>query len=225
MLQYSSVQKRLYCRYFSIDIYFLGGAVLFFVLAQTPLGGIEVEKAVNGTLVTSINYFGVLCLVLGFRGVYNWAVALHKFSAVLIGMFPTMFMVMLCIVSGVFMLFNIFTAAATMSFSALWSSEMQEFIVYWFVLYVWTCGVWLLLSKFVFKHYSKFERANDPSKHAMTCFLLLFLGFFGGHRYYVGRPVTGTLYMATLGFLGIGVLLDVYLLFVRKFTDHTGLPV
>ena len=65
----------------------------------------------------------------------------------------------------------------------------------------------------------------DESKYAMTCFLLFLLGFLGGHRFYVGRPVTGTLYMATFGFLGLGVLLDIYLLFVRKFKDHEGLPV
>lgn len=225
MLQYSSVQKRFYCRYFSIHIYFLAGAIGFFVLAQTPLGQIKVEKAINGNLFTTINYFGFLSLVLGFRGINDWIIALHKFSAVLVGLFPTAFVALLSIGSGILILFNLFFAVASMSFNSLWDENVKDFFFHWFLFYIWACAVWLLLLKFVFKHYSKFERAMDESKYAMTCFLLLFIGVFGGHRFYVGRPVTGALYLTTFGFLGFGVLFDIYLLFVRKFKDFEGTPV
>ncbi|GEM_PF-1777125 len=42
---------------------------------------------------------------------------------------------------------------------------------------------------------------------------LIFLGWLGVHRYYVGRWKSGFLYMITMGFFGLGLLLDFYLLY------------
>ena len=42
--------------------------------------------------------------------------------------------------------------------------------------------------------------------------LLLFLGGLGIHRFYLGRPVSGIFYLLTLGFLGFGCFIDLFLI-------------
>jgi TM2 domain-containing membrane protein YozV len=37
-------------------------------------------------------------------------------------------------------------------------------------------------------------------------------GFTGAHRFYYGKPVTGTIWFFTFGLLGIGWLIDVFLI-------------
>ena len=37
-------------------------------------------------------------------------------------------------------------------------------------------------------------------------------GFTGSHRFYYGRPITGTIWFFTLGLLGIGWLIDLFLI-------------
>lgn len=43
-------------------------------------------------------------------------------------------------------------------------------------------------------------------------YLLWLFGFLGAHRFYFGRPVTGTIYFFTLGLLGVGWLVDLFLI-------------
>jgi TM2 domain-containing membrane protein YozV len=43
-------------------------------------------------------------------------------------------------------------------------------------------------------------------------YLLWIFGFTGAHRYYYGRPISGTIYFFTLGLLGIGWLIDLFLI-------------
>ena len=43
-------------------------------------------------------------------------------------------------------------------------------------------------------------------------YLLWIFGFTGAHRFYYGKPVTGTLWFFTLGLLGIGWLIDLFLI-------------
>ena len=43
-------------------------------------------------------------------------------------------------------------------------------------------------------------------------YLLWLFGFLGAHRFYYGRPVTGTIWLCTLGVLGIGWLVDLFLI-------------
>lgn len=37
-------------------------------------------------------------------------------------------------------------------------------------------------------------------------------GFMGAHRFYFGKPITGTLWFFTLGLLGIGWIIDAFLI-------------
>lgn len=49
--------------------------------------------------------------------------------------------------------------------------------------------------------------------HLMSVGYILWLfGFIGSHRFYFGRPLSGTIYFFTLGLLGIGWLVDLFLI-------------
>ncbi len=53
----------------------------------------------------------------------------------------------------------------------------------------------------------------DWDRHSkLIGYLLWIFGFMGSHRFYYGKPVTGTIYFATLGLLGIGWLIDLLLI-------------
>jgi TM2 domain-containing membrane protein YozV len=43
-------------------------------------------------------------------------------------------------------------------------------------------------------------------------YVLWIFGFTGSHRFYFGRPISGTLWLFTLGLLGIGWLIDLFLI-------------
>ena len=49
--------------------------------------------------------------------------------------------------------------------------------------------------------------------HSKTVgYILWIFGFTGAHRFYYGKPVTGTIWFFTLGLLGIGWLIDLFLI-------------
>ncbi len=49
--------------------------------------------------------------------------------------------------------------------------------------------------------------------HSKTIgYLLWIFGFLGAHRFYFGRPLSGTLYFLTLGLLFIGWIVDLFLI-------------
>lgn len=49
--------------------------------------------------------------------------------------------------------------------------------------------------------------------HSKTIGYLLWLfGFMGAHRFYYGRPISGTIYFFTLGLLLIGWIVDLFLI-------------
>lgn len=53
--------------------------------------------------------------------------------------------------------------------------------------------------------------SNDT--HSLTIgYLLWIFGFTGAHRFYFGKALTGTLYFFTLGLLGVGWFIDLFLM-------------
>ncbi|WP_110665926.1 NINE protein [Salinicola halophilus] len=52
---------------------------------------------------------------------------------------------------------------------------------------------------------------NDTHSKIIGYILWVF-GFTGAHRFYYGKPVTGTIWFLTLGLFGIGWLIDVFLI-------------
>ena len=52
-----------------------------------------------------------------------------------------------------------------------------------------------------------------PDTHSKTIgYLLWIFGFMGAHRFYYGRPLTGTLWFFTLGLLFVGWIIDLFLI-------------
>ncbi len=58
---------------------------------------------------------------------------------------------------------------------------------------------------------SLMKQANDTHLKSIGYLLWLF-GFTGSHRFYYGKPISGTVYFFTLGLLGIGWLIDLFLI-------------
>lgn len=57
------------------------------------------------------------------------------------------------------------------------------------------------------------EAMTKPDTHLKSIgYLLWIFGFLGSHRFYYGKPVTGTLWFFTLGLLGVGWLIDLFLI-------------
>ena len=55
---------------------------------------------------------------------------------------------------------------------------------------------------------------NNPySTHSTAIgYILWIFGFTGSHRFYYGKPISGTIYFFTLGLMGIGWLIDLFLI-------------
>ena len=55
--------------------------------------------------------------------------------------------------------------------------------------------------------------SNNTDTHRKTIGYILWLfGFTGSHRFYYGKPLMGTIYFFTFGLLGIGWLIDLFLI-------------
>lgn len=52
---------------------------------------------------------------------------------------------------------------------------------------------------------------NDTHRKSIGYILWIF-GFLGAHRFYYGKPLSGTIYFFTLGLLGIGWIVDFFLI-------------
>lgn len=54
---------------------------------------------------------------------------------------------------------------------------------------------------------------NISNTHSRVVgYVLWIFGFMGAHRFYYGKPVTGTLYFFTLGLLLVGWMVDLFLI-------------
>ncbi len=95
----------------------------------------------------------------------------------------------------------------------------------------WSTLAWLLGLGLMFPGHILARRAGamaaDPeavsekgfTKAALCCF---FLGSIGAHRFLAGKPVSGTIYIFTLGGCIIGMYIDFILLCFGQFRDAGG---
>jgi len=66
---------------------------------------------------------------------------------------------------------------------------------------------------------------SSPKSRFIALMLCLpVLGIFGIHRFYVGRPFTGLLYLFTLGLASFGWIIDTILILFGMFADGKGRP-
>jgi TM2 domain-containing membrane protein YozV len=55
--------------------------------------------------------------------------------------------------------------------------------------------------------------SNGQDTHRKSIgYILWIFGFLGAHRFYYGRPISGTIWFFTLGLLGIGWIIDLFLI-------------
>ena len=55
-------------------------------------------------------------------------------------------------------------------------------------------------------------QGSDHTHSLLIGYILWVFGFLGSHRFYFGKPVSGTLYFFTFGLLGIGWVVDLFLM-------------
>jgi TM2 domain-containing membrane protein YozV len=54
--------------------------------------------------------------------------------------------------------------------------------------------------------------SNASTHSVLIGYLTWLVGFTGAHRFYFGKPISGTIWFFTLGLLGIGWLIDLFLI-------------
>ncbi len=53
---------------------------------------------------------------------------------------------------------------------------------------------------------------NDNTHNMLVGYVLWIFGFMGAHRFYFGRPISGTIWFFTLGLFFIGWIIDLFLI-------------
>ena len=74
-------------------------------------------------------------------------------------------------------------------------------------------------------HHGTSTPARSEKSRLVAILLAFFIGVLGAHRFYVGKIGTGILWLVTLGWLGIGTLIDIILIAAGSFKDSDGLRV
>ena len=66
---------------------------------------------------------------------------------------------------------------------------------------------------------------ESPKSKLLALVLAIFLGYWGIHRFYVGKIGTGILYLFTGGLFFIGWIYDILKILSGTFTDGSGLQI
>lgn len=66
------------------------------------------------------------------------------------------------------------------------------------------------------------QQAVSEKSKGTAAVLCFFFGALGVHRFYVGKIGTGILWLVTLGFCGIGEIVDFIMILCGSFTDKNG---
>ena len=53
---------------------------------------------------------------------------------------------------------------------------------------------------------------REETHSLVVGYVLWIFGFLGAHRFYFGKPISGTVYLLTFGLLGVGWLVDLFLM-------------
>ena len=65
----------------------------------------------------------------------------------------------------------------------------------------------------------------SPKSKIVTLLLAIFLGFFGIHRFYAGKYISGVVYIFTYGIFYVGWIFDIIMIAMGKFKDKDGFPI
>jgi TM2 domain-containing membrane protein YozV len=66
------------------------------------------------------------------------------------------------------------------------------------------------------------EPDASPRSRLVALLLCVLLGYFGIHRFYVGKIATGVIWLLTGGLFGVGYIIDIIMIAVGNFTDIDG---
>ncbi len=69
------------------------------------------------------------------------------------------------------------------------------------------------------------EKKESPKNRLVALLLCFFLGWAGGHRFYVNKVGTGLAMLFTMGGFGIWYFVDIILIAIGTFKDKDGLAV
>lgn len=69
-----------------------------------------------------------------------------------------------------------------------------------------------------------FVNGVSPKSKMTALLLCIFLGFFGAHKFYVGKIGSGVVYLFTGAWFGIGWIIDIISILTGSFKDSNNLP-
>ena len=96
------------------------------------------------------------------------------------------------------------------------ASEIKQYIIIFAIAFL---IYWLVEGR---NKQSSNPQGYSEKDWTTALLLCIFLGWQGMHRFYTGKRVSAVLWLFTLGFFGIGWLLDTIMIVCGTFRDSTG---